>query len=958
MNRILHLGVLASLVLALNPCGDTPLTSEELAACAPPTYDSCVDPQDRCARHFHDQAASDANAACNILIKQAAQAGVYALPSTHTTIKPDRIYGSGFKAIGENTGKEQVQVTQAAIYKVGARDQPVSGKLTAQGFTGSYMGRVRNAAVNLTADPTHDAHVQKLAEPSYNNNPVHPPTVVPHPGTLVPYHDPIRAKRDAWEANGNTVDSCEEYVYEKYYDYTRFEDAAARAGLDNPRQIYNVAYGSAQASTSLGTLGVQEEDRGRAQQATAVTGRNGVPAGVSLPVSGLWPKNDFYSVPRPAASQVLIQNLPGHDDGVSNPVDDQVVIILGHMHRRALNFAGVEFDDADLTAIIDGTPEHPEDFRWHKDMAARNAPVLDDLLYDFDLKKASFLLLLKERHDVTRAIAASLTSKGTPMAGVNKYQTRWWLDPIWNPDPTQVQVISTIGVNVLNANNGNPYAVPGAKSVLPFSDGFNQPTLAADSRYTLAPQLLSACGPDANPLICLFYRLEAVDDAIEAALQDARETGCVTDPNTQTTGPQPCDWSPQTFASRMLLNFAQEREADFQRCEAATEGDFAGLKDKTFKLDQLAPDGSTVKVDFPDGVHDVDYTVSPQQLELYFQRLDDYGGEVLKFHHAITDRLKVEFPKLLNPKTQALQLRRVEGDTYKMGGKWFGAQAHWETGFEVLEIGKPNECEIRQHVWGDFTAKATVLLLDVDLVDAHLNVTDEKLDRLNLTVAGEELIDPKIDASNAIKFGASYDLVAPGGREKTNQFAHYTQNFVIVFIPVSLGAYASGTLGFKYSVTAGREEGETTQHKCKIARAVVRGSIEPYARVDGEIRAAVDVFVASAGMKGVVHVVRASVPVTAEASIGPNKDDPAQYDIQMRAGAELKMDFLSGEIDAYAEAGICPLCDKAQATLIAWKGIQTTVPLFNIGTTVPLFDLRQIAGVTTDEPAALIAVPR
>lgn len=42
-----------------------------------------------------------------------------------------------------------------------------------------------------------------------------------------------------WESDGYTVNSCDEWVYKKYYDYRRFQDAAASCGGD-PDCVYNV----------------------------------------------------------------------------------------------------------------------------------------------------------------------------------------------------------------------------------------------------------------------------------------------------------------------------------------------------------------------------------------------------------------------------------------------------------------------------------------------------------------------------------------------------------------------------------------------------------------------------------------------------------------------------------------------------------------------------------------------
>ncbi|PTL79155.1 hypothetical protein [Vitiosangium sp. GDMCC 1.1324] len=46
-----------------------------------------------------------------------------------------------------------------------------------------------------------------------------------------------------WNTNGEQLTSCEEYVYEKYYDYSRFEDRLGRYGTDY-RAIFNAAYAS------------------------------------------------------------------------------------------------------------------------------------------------------------------------------------------------------------------------------------------------------------------------------------------------------------------------------------------------------------------------------------------------------------------------------------------------------------------------------------------------------------------------------------------------------------------------------------------------------------------------------------------------------------------------------------------------------------------------------------------
>jgi len=57
-----------------------------------------------------------------------------------------------------------------------------------------------------------------------------------------------------WAANGLRVDSCAEYVYEKYYDYMQFKDAMAGRATRYP-EIVRAAYDASEVVTAIGTRG-------------------------------------------------------------------------------------------------------------------------------------------------------------------------------------------------------------------------------------------------------------------------------------------------------------------------------------------------------------------------------------------------------------------------------------------------------------------------------------------------------------------------------------------------------------------------------------------------------------------------------------------------------------------------------------------------------------------------------
>lgn len=59
-----------------------------------------------------------------------------------------------------------------------------------------------------------------------------------------------RLRRAQWENNGARVASCAEYVYERWYDYSTYEDAAAELG-DDWRAIHDAAWDSGVLNTTL-----------------------------------------------------------------------------------------------------------------------------------------------------------------------------------------------------------------------------------------------------------------------------------------------------------------------------------------------------------------------------------------------------------------------------------------------------------------------------------------------------------------------------------------------------------------------------------------------------------------------------------------------------------------------------------------------------------------------------------
>jgi hypothetical protein len=881
VNSGVVVAAVAALILA--GCKGAPFDPKK---CAPPTYEQCAYAYDggtQCDLAFREAAKTDPDSPCSALFSQKFDAGIASIPAT-TRMTVKLAGTSGLPKAPETDTDDGVHYIKADL-----------NQNKSSGLSSMYLGRFLNAAATAPKTDAEGAAARAA----------------------------LLKERAEWNANGNVVASCAEYVHEKYYDYTVFEDAVTLAGFDNHRTIFNIAYGSKLGISLPSAIGL------KGMKDPVLKGKDGTPFTPVLAFPKNLPKNDFFTVPMGDPILGLVaQTSPDGKDRISQ-VAGKAIIWLGHLHRKKVGLNGVFFEDSWLTQQIPkGLNYYQPDWKWHSDMNTRNGRTLDEQLAVFERKRAEFLDLLKTRDQTAETIAAQLGASQMPVAGKVKYQTKYWLDPLWNPDPTSLAQAAKLRVDVRDSTlggtdgpNAQPFYVPVA---VPYSNNLNPPYQSPLSIAMQSPQLLKAC--EGNNLICLFYRLESLDDAIEGSLHDAKDLGCLDiGPAGQTT----CDWSPKTFTQQVMHMYQAEREAAFKKCMDYAPKYFAQLKTTELKLTNNDTVPPTV-VDYP--THD--YTTSPTELELFYTRSDEY----MKVLTALVG-------DVVDPVTHEVRMKKESSDTYSMGGDWFGADADYAAGFEVTNFTDANTCAIGEHVYGHFNATAKALMMKMSLIAALLDVNDKHaevhLDVLDNTV---NLIDYSGDFPN-LDNGTPYNLVSDS-QQMNKTFVDVNTRFFIVFVPVSLGAKVSGTLGIDYSVDLGREQAPIAgdPNGCTIARAAVKGKVEPYASVDGEIYAAVDAIILEAGIKGVLNIVHAGIPLTGEVALGPHDGaHPFDLDVTMSIGATLQFVFLSGHISVYVKVGICPFCAKAEQELVGWDGLHYDIPLFHKDATFPLFALQKIA---------------
>ncbi|RYZ44170.1 MAG: hypothetical protein EOO71_00425 [Myxococcaceae bacterium] len=760
------------------------------------TLADCQNPVTLCAKMVRSLAKTDPNAACNRLIQDAAEDSAAGM-SRRTVVVPRTL-----KANGQTV--EPDAVTKSVAFE---KDDPNTREMS--GLSSFYLGSVNRARAYF---PATTLYASKLK----NNR---------------------AQQRNGWNTSGNVINSCAEYVFEKYYDYSVFEDAISSAGSDH-RAIYNVAYalaplGGSTPTSAIGTRGMSNAQQ-RGKDGTLITPAITFPSGA--------PKNQFFTVPPPVQGRVTVGAGSIDKASVIPGVLGGAIITLKNL-SRPLNLSGTVLDTARLNTLAQGASYYNESWTWHRSMSQRNAGVLDEELYALEQLQTDFAGLLRQRAELVTSIREEISHQYRPLPG----------------------------------------------------------TLQAGA----AQQGASLSDEPENPLIPLFYTLASLDGAIDAALVQAQARGCLT---FQTgSAPAPCDWSPKRFVQRVMDLYQVPREQAFQKCSDYTNDDFAPLKSRALVQ------GS---VNYPAQ----DYTTQPSRLETYFTRRDQY-----------LQALSSTVGPLLDRNTAEPRLKWESGDSYSLGDETFGATADYHVSVAVNNVALSN-CSLSPEASGHFAATGRAFDESVSLITADAVVTsaraDIDMDVLDNTVS-------LLDVHQNLVAG-EFNLVS-GSKEKQGTLVDVSTTFVIVVVPVTLGAKVAGVVGLNYSL--GGEHSITGAPQCAVTNLSVAGRLEPYARVDGELYAGVDLFVIEAGIKGRLQLVHASVPLQADARL---LSSGTRLDLKLAGRADLKFTFLAGSISAYLEVGIWPLEEEFEETLVSWDGIHDDVKLFDQSVTAPLVDIRAL----------------
>jgi hypothetical protein len=294
-------------------------------------------------------------------------------------------------------------------------------------------------------------------------------------------------------------------------------------------------------------------------------------------------------------------------------------------------------------------------------------------------------------------------------------------------------------------------------------------------------------------------------------------------------------------------------------------------------------------------------------------------------------------PELTDPASGQFVMPGIDKsrDEY-MGNKYFGLGYDYAFGFG-MDI-QSEVCSIQMHAGGHLLAYTKVFGVDVALLDAAANAdTEEQAVHVHGRILGIELFEG-IDESWDQEDTYHFDIVRTPSKKKEQTIIDTT--IVVVVVPIGIELGISGEIGAKLGLTVDA----TGLAGMSCPSVVVGGLVEPYLGVNGYVSAAIDIFIAAAGVRGEVNIITVSLPFKPGIGlsvIGDMNGDilPDGLELVVKATLDLVLETLSGRIWAFAEIGFCPFCYTGEFTIIKWTGPQWVQPLFDQTYTINLADL-------------------
>lgn len=715
-----------------------------------------------------------------------------------------------------------------------------------------------------------------------------------------------------YASNGDDAETCHEYVYERFFDVTVFADAISM--VEEPRQIWDIAYGPASNPAAIGTRHLSDPTL------RARPGSSPRSFGEMWPPGAQQARNGFYLAD--PADQMILSDRLAIFAGAADPVVAQYRAGEGTITPSFVWYRDVM---SDLTHPYWGVPRiapvtpppgrstgyTPEELEYLWDLQQRFGDILDQL--------AALPL------DI--CVPYELPDIGDVINGIRRREISdppgWDWDISTIPD---MRMVHDFASDPANAQFGFHTveqwdALRGAPmdTYFPYVGMQHQPAPIDIDRTELMYMMSSGlCSPEAVAEVRA--RKEALLTQALALMREADRWGCFQ------PGLGPCDVSYSRFATDITEErFEDAEEREYQRCWAhfPAEGWYLPATVTTVWPGDLDADGSVDPGDcggdpskiLPDSTRPVNSSADAVDLAMgVMDAAASYRDECRAAN--AREEIRRQAPELVGP----------DGELRPPGFLYQGAEEMGDRGLFALDysyrmsfgmdgsvaFSDAGECNAPLAGMANFDAGVTMYNNRIELIHAH--ASSVRTDAMSLRVYGPGEIftgsTPSGSAARHLVASRSWDITVASGM------------IVVVAVPVRFTVGASGTVGFEGGAIV--ESPGDGSVGCGLREAGVHA--RPSARIDGFLTAMVEVVIARAGVKGRLTIVQADLPMDLTARV---EGAPGARHLIVRADGRLGLSTLSGRVSAFAQVGIGWVSRSGEATLFEWKGPSWDVNLFH-----------------------------
>ena len=788
-----------------------------------------------------------------------------------------------------------------------------------------------------------------------------------------------RAHMD-WDQRGKSIadanNPCGEWVWKGFYDYSRFEDAAAACGT-NDECVYRVAYSSTTKAPGIASRtyltglddGKYFASQYRIPLITGYVSKNPFFGAASSFLSdqqnGLLEDMEHFEMSRNAAapgSKVEMQAGPKsyscaptfrfRDPQSKYYVDPSNTVAVANLNQKIGAVRALLQKNAGYLINPTGVDmfNHPNTERfatewdYHKAMHDRQKPlsgVKGQPLPEAERRavdeRTKTLLDLVERYAILTSAVAHSTRNLNVIIG-ERDPVSESLDRIISPRPDEVVVdpmVRRLAISSMDRDLVDPASIPLLQQqgnvvtnqmVVPFRLDTTAPLGSAPAATT--PMSGSTAGTTLVGAETNYGQAAVVEPAAVGV-----SSSCP-------TPPEETDKTADMYKRARLAQEVQEqivallldeydRGADGclsengYNCDWSPtlfaqrfKGHFADAREKAFQQCVLLTGGN--RLDSPDPL----FSVPANK-----RTMAGFPDHLATVEAILKEQLD-GLPHVVRGKDHLVGEQVTGGKEIGHSG-WFRASYSYSAGWSLVPQFKANPdgstdatatpCAFSGDAGASFNAHVTILNKEFTLANVSGNGKASPV-KSEQTVHVEFLNETFLDGAKAERFHLVH--------ADTKETSRATATVVVVVVPVRFEAF--GELEFGYDVEASMTSNNVCGGQGGVPSFGVRLGVQPFAKVNAVASAAVGVGGAQAGVRGRIALLDAKLPLVTSLEVKPDPVVPSTIKLFPNASANLEVGTLSGRMSAFAEVDYYLGSYTAEKNIFSWGGLRDTVPLLQV----------------------------